>query len=387
MTTPFDPPMDVVGVEEARASAVRWGLVLGTWGLSFSAIGTAVGGALQLAGWAEGSAASIGVGSGAAGALLGAVVLLMERAQAIHRPELLGPHGVSRPLHGAVLGIPLLVVALPGLLSLAVVGMLALGSLVPVLVFGMAALGALWAGVRVLSQHRLARALEEVQLGDDGARPLESVAGTWWLARQVREAARINLALLALREGDHEGAMPWLRGRWSGGAGAWASVGLALAHLLRGDPPAEAERHLRDALTSPRASDVQAEADAVRVLVVWRDDGPSVALALAEQLHGGPATALLRALLGTLRARHADPDGAATLLRDEAVVSLLRSGLGRVIPELAAAHELVMESVRGGRVVVVDDQEVVLGPYPQERWGTPVHEHLDRRAAHLKPPT
>lgn len=331
MTSPFDPPTQEVEVEQARASLLRWALVVGTWGLSFAAVGTAAGVTAQLGGWsgAAQGLASLGL---LVGVGLGALVLWIERLGARQRPEVVGANGVAeRPLHGAVLLVPLCLVAAPGLSWLAGAAALVVQSPLPALGFGTGVLGALWAAHRVWAQHRLARGLEAYQVGE-GTGGLAQVATSRWVTRPVRDGARINLALVALQEGRGEEALRWLDAPWRGSAAAWAAAGRALALLLVESRVDDAEEALREALVLPGRSAVDAELDAVRVLIVWRQHGPDAARDIAEQLYGPGAGVLHRALLGRLQG---GPEG-ERLLEAPAVRSLLRSGLGRAIPELGA---------------------------------------------------
>jgi hypothetical protein len=90
---------------------------------------------------------------------------------------------------------------------------------------------------------------------------------------------------------------------------------------------------LSKAMTGPGARAVQPEADAVRVLLVWRKDGEAEAREIGEELVGPGATALHRALVAALRERAGDADGARAL-RTEDVQGLLMGGMARAIPEL-----------------------------------------------------
>lgn len=329
---PFEPPSGAPAQIEARASTTRWGTVVGTWGLSGAVVGTSVGVTLQLTG-AQGAAIAAGGCGLVLGAMLGIGALLWDRS--VERPALVDGRGAtSRPLHGAVLGIPILL-ALPALLILVVVATVALGSVLPALTFGATALGVALAGQRVWSSHRLARALEALETGRsaEARHTLEILAERWWVSARARKTARLDLAMLALQEGQATEALGWLEGLEGGVAGAWASVGRALAHLLLDHPHERAEAHLKLALTGPGARAIQAQADAVRVLVVWRGRGADEAHRLAERLHGPGATPLHEALLAALRARSGDAFGAQAL-STEPVRALVASGLGQAIAEL-----------------------------------------------------
>ncbi len=318
--------------------AWSWVTALLAWGLAGATAGTAVGATLQLVFGVPNAGASWGLGGACVVAALGGLALAAERNLAGQRPELTDVRGQrSRPLHGLMLGVPVLV-ALPSLLWLVVVVTLGLQSWVPALTFGMAAVGVVWAGQRVWSNHQLARTLEALELGrtEQARAALERLAANPFVSRGARTAARLNLAMLALNEGDGDAAVDWADARPGTGAFAWAAVARSLGHLLRGDPLDEAEEWLGRAVSDPGGRAVQPEADAVRVLLVWRREGEAAALAVAEELHAPGATVLHRALLAVLRDRAGDRDGARALRTDE-VELLLYGALGRAIPELRAA--------------------------------------------------
>lgn len=330
---PFEPP-----IAERDPVVFVWGIVLLAWGASGAAVGTAAGVTLQLTQGLDQAAPAAGVGGMVLGALSGAGAMLLERAKAERRPELTDMRGGrSRPLHGILLGVPVLA-AIPALLWLVVIASIGLGNLVPAVTFGMLALGVAWGGLRVWSNHHLARALESLEEGRTGeARiALQRLAERLVASRGAKTAARLNLAMLALNDGDGPSALLWATAPPRSGAFAWAAVARALGHLLCGDPPDEAEVWLTKAMTGPGARAVQPEADAVRVLLVWRRDGEAAARQVGEELLGPGATGLHRALLAALRDRAGDAAGAAAL-RTEEVEGLLLGGLGRAIPELRAS--------------------------------------------------
>ena len=333
---PFDPPEPWPSQRRPPSRATsRWGLVVGTWGLCGAVVGTAVGVTLQVTQGMAGASAQAGIGGMVAGAGLGLVVLLADRAWARQRPALVTGRGdASRPMHGAVLGTPILL-ALPALLVLVVVGSVGLQSVIPGLVFAMVALALGWAGQRVWSGHRLARALELVEAGRPGAAgaALSALARHPVASRQARRTARLNLGMLALQEGRGADALDALQGLSEGEAGAWAAVGRALAHLLLDRPPERAEADLKLVSARGASASVLAQADAVRILVVWRRSGPEDAFDLGQRLDGPMATPLHHALLGALR----DRLGVDPVPSPEAVVALRCSGLGRSIPELRTA--------------------------------------------------
>ncbi|MCB9688703.1 MAG: hypothetical protein H6735_26930 [Alphaproteobacteria bacterium] len=326
----FEPP----DTDDAPA-AWSWATALLAWGMAGATAGTAVGATLQLVFGIPNAGAFWGLGGAALVAMAGGVALGVERNHAGHRPELTDVRGHrSRPLHGLMLGIPVLV-ALPSLLWLVIVVTIGLRSWVPALTFGMGAFAVAWAGQRVWSNHQLARTLEALELGRtlEAKAALERLATRGFVSRSVRTAARLNLAMLALNDGDGDAAVDWADARPGTGAFAWAAVARSLGHLLRGDPVDEAEEWLTKAVTGPGARAVQPEADAIRVLLVWRRDGEAAARAIGEELHAPGATTLHRALLSVLRERAGDEAGARSLRTDE-VEGLVYGALGRAIPEL-----------------------------------------------------
>ena len=302
--------------------------MLGSWGLAGASVGSAVGGVLQVTQGMAGAsswAGTLGIGGGA---LLGAVALVIERRQAEQRPLLLDARGRgARPLHGVLFAIPVLA-AIPALLVLGVVATIGMGHIAPFAAFGVTAGAVAWAGVRVWSTHRFTSALEDLERGDvEQARErLAALATSLTASRSARTAARLNLGMMALQEGQGADALLWYDAIGSGGAMAWALAGRALALLLvdRADAAATA---LSEAVASPAARQVQEQLDAVRVLLVWRTEGAEAAKVVGERLASPAATPLHRALLAALRAEEGS--------RDDEVMALLASGLGRAVPELA----------------------------------------------------
>lgn len=326
----FEPP-----VSERDPALYAWAGVVSSWGIGGATLGTAVGATLQLTQGVPWAGMSLGIGGMAVAAALGAVAMTVERSRSELRPELTDMRGTrSRPLHGVLLGVPVAVMV-PSLVWLLVVASVTLGSLVPAVTFGMLAVAVAWWGLRIWSNHQLARALEGLEEGRTGEARLQlkSLAERFVVSRSARTAARLNLAMLALNDGDGVSALEWAHAPTRSGAYAWASLARALGHLLNGDPPEEADVWLGKAMTGPGSRAVQPEADAVRVLLVWRKDGEAEARRVGEELVGPGATALHRALLASLRERAGDRDGARSL-RTEEVEGLLLGGMARAIPEL-----------------------------------------------------
>jgi hypothetical protein len=326
----FEPPL-----VDREPWMYSWILVIGAWALAGAAVGTAAGITAQ---WVRGIAAAgavAGIGGIFVGGMFGAAALASERARSVYRPELTDARGARvRPLHGALLALPS-GVAVPALLWLVVLGTVALRSWVPAATFGTGAFVVGWASVRAVARHRLTRALEALEQGrpEDAVGPLHQLASSWLAGRSVRGAAALNLAMLALNAGNAEETLRWASQVRVGAGRAWAATTRALALLLRGDPPEDAEEALAEAARAPAARAVQPESDAVRILVVWRREGEAPARRLAEGLYGPAATALHRALLARLRERTGEADGAREL-RTAEVQALLGGGLGGAIAEL-----------------------------------------------------
>lgn len=326
----FEPP-----VASRDPAVYAWLVVVASWGIGGATLGTAIGATLQLTQGMAWAGMSLGIGGMGLASMLGAVAMMIERSRSALRPELTDMRGTrSRPLHGVLLGVPVAVM-IPSLVWLLIVASLSLASLVPAVTFGMLAVAVAWWGLRIWSNHQLARALEGLEEGRTGeARlALKSLAERVVVSRSARTAARLNLAMLALSDGDGVSALGWAHAPARSGAFAWAALARALAHLLNGDPPEEADAWLARAMSGPGSRAVQPEADAVRVLLVWRLEGEAAARRIGEELVGPGSTTLHRALVAALRERAGDRDGARAM-RTEEVEGLLLGGMARAIPEL-----------------------------------------------------
>lgn len=271
------------------------------------------------------------------GALGGSAAWTWDRRRAAERPALLDGKGRTiQPVHVGLYLVPL-AVGVPALLALGVLLALAAGTVAPVGVFTVIAGAVMWGGRDLLSRHLLQRGLQAIgDGGEEAARamllPLEasSLATPW-----TRRAARVNLGTLALRRGEVDEAASWLVRVSSGKNADFARVNLSLVRVLQGRW-AEAEA-LLTRLAGPGAGRlVRAQADEVRLLLVLRRDGDAAALALGERLLGGECGALVIALVGILRERAGDADGAEALLGPEVLEALEAGGLGAVVPEVAA---------------------------------------------------
>ena len=324
---PFDSPDDDP-VASPRVRPTQGIAELLSWGAAGAAAGTSVGGLTLTAG--SMAVADVGAAAMVVGAALGGIALRAERGWAAGRPSLLDARGrPAWPLHGALFAAPVLV-ALPSLLLLTVLGSAWIGGPGPAVAFFAAAVAVGWAGIRVWSTHTYTTALAELEDGavEQARAQLAGLARSWVATRSARTAARINLGMMALHEGRGDEALDW----YVGLGGAWAQAGRALALLMLGRTE-EAADELGDALGGPAARHLQEQLDALRVLLVWRTEGPDAARSVGQQLLGPQATPLHRALLVALGDRHwrDDPD----------VDALVHSGLGRALPELARVRVAV----------------------------------------------
>ena len=308
---------------------------MGIWALAGATAGTSIGATLQLTGQHETGASSFGIGAMVGCAVLGALAFRLERSWAASRPEVLDGRGRStRPVHAALYALPI-VLAMPAVLWLMIVGSVGTQSVLPALAFGLAAVGMTWAGLRLWSTHRLTRALEDLELGreDAAVQELEVLASSFFVSRKTGTVARLNLGTLALQHGRLNDAARWLMGIDTGQAGAHARVGLALVRAIQGRT-LDARGLIAQAMSGRAARAVQAQADAVRILVVMDEEGEAGALEFGERMLGPSASGLHQALVGALRVR-AGADGA--LLRSPRAASILESGLAAHI-EILREH-------------------------------------------------
>jgi len=327
---PWDTPLE----EASGAASHRWLAALGAWGMAGASVGSAVGGVLQITQAAAGASSTGGTIGMLAGGVLGGVALVVERRAAEERPVLVDASGRgSRPLHGLLFAGPV-VAAIPALLVLGVVATVGIGHIAPAVAFSITALAVAWAGLRVWSTHRFTTALEAVERGDLGVarERLASLARAWVATRSARTAARLNLGMMALQQGDATEALRWYDQVAGRSASAWVDTGRALALLLAGELDAAAEA-LGRASASAGARQVQEQLDAVRVLLVWRSEGSEAARQLGQRLMSPVATPLHRGLMLALDPRDRRSDSV-----DDELAALLHSGLGQALPELEAVR-------------------------------------------------
>jgi len=339
VTEPFEPPSEPEGSERGSTG------VIGIWALAGATAGTSLGVTLQLTGRHETGASTFGIAGMAGFALLGALAFAWERRRSEARPLVLDGRGRSRrPIHGVLYAAPI-GLAMPAVLWLMVVGSVGTNSLAPALAFGVAALGMAWAALRVLSTHRLTRALEDLEDGrlELATSALRALQASVFVRGSTRTVARLNLGTLALQQGRLEDAADWLMGIQAGQAGAHARVGLALVRVLQGQTEM-ARGLLAQAMSGRAARAVQDQADAVRILVVLEEEGLSAALEFGERVLGPRSSGLHVALVGALRS---EPDGMPdSLLSQPGAAAILSSGLAERVPVfvdrvplLVASHE------------------------------------------------
>jgi hypothetical protein len=249
---------------------------------------------------------------------LGWVVWRIDRADAVNRRSLPAGDGADRvPVHFAAWA-PALGLLIVSLLWQGLVLSIGMVSLVPMFFFGPGALVAAWVMLRTYGRHQLTLGLQDAADGreDVANRRLVAVAGHPLVAKRVRLQACLSLGQLALQRADHRSALNWFS-RVPDRASAL--VGLALAHVLVHDNERSWEV-LQAALVASDAAEVQAEADGLRVLLVWRMEGREDAQILARRV--GEGGGLFVALEAKLRGTESN-DG-------------LSSALVAAIPELSA---------------------------------------------------
>ncbi|MCB9674260.1 MAG: hypothetical protein H6737_04035 [Alphaproteobacteria bacterium] len=333
-TDAFAPP------SEAPARTPLAGTVLLAWMMSGGVIGLAAGLTSQVLGFDPRVATPLGIGSIAAMTIAGGIALQVERARAKHRPAVLSERGRhERPLHAALFAIPM-AFAVPALVALVVVGSVATSSLVPAVLFGTGGFGLGWAARRVASSHTLTAALEALETGDTArARELlQRLEVGWMSTRAGRTTARLNLGMLALSEGDLDGAARYYETIASEPGRSFARAGLALVRVLQ-DRLEEAEAAVLDAMGAEQAHGVQGQIDTVRLLLVLRKDGDQAARAMGEQLLTMEAGELFRGVLALLRRRAGDAAGAGELADAHTLQALEESGWAGVIPEISELLE------------------------------------------------
>ncbi len=329
MSEPFEPPSE--GRRESQGAVA----VVGIWALTGATAGTSLGITLQLTGQLDTGGASLGIGCMAGFAVLGALAFKLERSWARSRPEVLDGRGrSSRPLHGALYAVPI-VIAMPAVLWLMVAGSVGAGSIIPAMAFGVAAVGMAWAANRIWSTHRLTRALEALELGreEEATAVLRVLEASPLVSKKTRIVARLNLGTLALQQGRLSDAARWLAGIEAGQAGAHARAGMALIRILQGELD-QARYLIAQAMSGRAARAVQAQTDAVRILIVLGEEGEAAALEFGERLLGQTSSGLHLALIGAMRQRAGRVEAAHELLTRAPAIGILQSGLAREIPLL-----------------------------------------------------
>ncbi len=325
---PFAPP------EDEASSDTHLTVVVGAWAVAGASAGTLAGATLQLVGQSP-SVVPWAVGGLGAAALAGFLAWTVERRMARARPAVADGRGrMSRPLGLWILALPLalLVVALAGMVVIASVRA---DSLVPGLAFLLAAGGMAWFARPLLASHRLTRAVQVLERGqlDEAQARLVRLAGSAWVDRGSRAQAQLNLGLLSLRRGDLDQAARWYVLPARGKARAFAQTGLALVAAIQGRHES-AEDALRRARAAGGGRAIQGEADAVRLLMVLRREGPQAAVVLAERLSGAGAGLLFRGIHAAALHATGDAMGAELVLSGGVGEALRGSGLAGVIEEV-----------------------------------------------------
>ncbi len=300
---------------------------VGAWGAAGAVVGAAIASIASVA------LAPAAFGGAGLGMLAGWVAVRLDAARRGDVAGVLDARGDRRVgASGWVLLAPILFAA-AGLAGLAVHFTARTGSPAPALIFGGTGLGVLWAGRRAVARARLERALAASEQGRvaRAVADLTRLQATRWVPAGIRRTAHLNLGLLALRSGAFDEAARWLSIPGEGAVAAFARPALALTRVLQGRYEA-AERLVRgDGGTAPVAAD---QADAVRVLLLLRRDGPDPARALGEQLLGARPGDLLVGLVAWLRWKEGDVLGASALLDPDSVARIEAGGLTGVVAEL-----------------------------------------------------
>ena len=278
--------------------------LLAVWAAAGAVLGADLGIALHAFEWVAGWTLYLSVLGALGFAVLGHWVWRMERAESAERPAVYGSRGeLEVPIHISAWA-PALVVLIPGLVALGVLGALASLSIIPLVFFGGGAVATSFGTLRLWARHKLTTGLQLLVLDrqEEAIQALVAVARHPLVSTAVRRGARENLGRVALSRGDVAGAVNWFS---QAGTGAGALVGLSLAHALGGQDEV-ALATLQRALAHPSAPVVQSELDGVRLLLVWRTEGPEEARALAARIGTGGA---LFAALSARLAGEALPEG------------------------------------------------------------------------------
>ena len=301
------------------------------WTMLGALYGLALGTTLDVVQVWDGAGPLFGVGGTASGMLSGTVVLWMERRHSEGRPSVVRADGTrSRPVHLLATVGPL-IGAIPPLMWLGMLLSVVLDHLGPALLFGAAAIAAAVGANGAWFSLRFLGALESLELDEtqEAVRVLEVLQGHPLAPKKDRVGALIALGGVALQAGQVDVSAKWYAESLQIRPYAQARIGLAVAHALQGREE-DAEVGLRAALQDPGAVYIQAQIDFLRVLLVWRSEGESSALALGERLYGPASGGLFLGLLAALRG----PKGADDLLPG-GLAAMVPPGLARAVPELA----------------------------------------------------
>jgi hypothetical protein len=330
MSEPFDAP-------EFDAA---WGAVvgvIGAWMLTGAVLGTVAGVLTDAMGLSTRGPFLAGVSFVLGAGLAGMVAFRVERSRSLARPSLVDARGRrTRPVHAALYLAPI-GVALPSMILLGILGSLRTQSPFPAIAAASLWVALVGMGRRLVHGHRVRLALEADEVGDrrGAIAAFHVVAGTWWSSVASRRAAHLSLGMMHLELGELEAAARSLVAVRGGRAETLARPALALVRLLQGHNHV-AERLVREAAAGGGGPVVQTQADAVRVLLVWRNEGLEAGRGVGERLLGPGAGGLFLGVLAALRQADGDHTGAQTALAGGVLESLQERGLDQLVPELRA---------------------------------------------------
>jgi hypothetical protein len=224
--------------------------------------------------------------------------------------------------------------------GLTFIGLLAItvaraGRVDAVLLYGGMAVTAGFFGRRHRARQRLQRGVEVLtddQLAVRRSGLVELATSRWW-PRAERDHAAYQLGTLAMAAGELDQAARWLTPLRAGVTGTYARLALALVVTLRGETQRANDLlgEVHRGRTDPR---VRAQADAVRVLLVWREQGDAAALETAERVLAPTSPVLLRGLTAVLRDRADDTVGTLAMLDEGTRAALVERGWHLHLPEL-----------------------------------------------------
>lgn len=191
---------------------------------------------------------------------------------------------------------------------------------------------------RPVARRRLALAVESLGQTDpsEALVTLAALSSGWWVPPAVRAEAALQRGAWALAAEGAHAAVPWLVAVRHRALVGHAAPWLALAHAASGRDE-EAGHALRPAYGAV-SPETRAHAEAVRLLLVLRIEGPQEAERLGGSLlTATPVAPLAFGVVAVARLRSGDPDGARVLLTPGVVEALVAGGLHDLLEEIAEA--------------------------------------------------